>query len=290
LSKDDKIKLLTKFLLCTNCGAEFSGVNEREEHAIYNPGCSLVCSFQDCGETFFDFQQLLDHLETSHAIQNIKTFYNKQNLFIEKKTKCRICQKVFRKFAEIDEHFKKDHPGRKPFECDVCGYNAKDEARLKKHELCHKQGGQKEQCNICFKEFRNKVSLRTHRNMVHKMGKQYTCSYCGKILYSSQYVKKHEATHTGQKFKAATCKYCGKTVEYTKLKNHELIHTGEKPFKCSDCSYRCIQRSNLRIHMRAVHKKELPKLAVGQKRYSGQFMDGTAANNDPFDLRSVFHK
>ena len=49
------------------------------------------------------------------------------------------------------------------------------------------------------------------------MGKQYTCSYCGKILYSSQYVKKHEATHTGQKFKAVVCKYCGKTVEYTKV-------------------------------------------------------------------------
>ena len=49
------------------------------------------------------------------------------------------------------------------------------------------------------------------------MGKQYTCSYCGKILYSSQYVKKHEATHTGQKFKAVVCKYCGKTVEYTKI-------------------------------------------------------------------------
>ena len=46
---------------------------------------------------------------------------------------------------------------------------------------------------------------------------QYTCSYCGKILYSSQYVKKHEATHTGERFKAVVCKYCGKTVEYTKV-------------------------------------------------------------------------
>ena len=97
------------------------------------------------------------------------------------------------------------------------------------------------------------------------------------------------------------------TFTFYQLKNHEMIHTGEKPFACSDCTYRCIQRSNLRIHMRTVHKKELPRfgkiisvnvinkmyscrLAVGQKRYSGAFMDGTVANNDPFDLRSVFHQ
>ena len=56
----------------------------------------------------------------------------------------------------------------------------------------------------------------------YKLGKQYPCSYCGKILYSSQYVKKHEATHTGQKFKGVNCKYCGKLVEYTKVNNNIL--------------------------------------------------------------------
>merc|ERR1712080_501053 len=101
---------------------------------------------------------------------------------------------------------------------------------------------------------------RAHMKLVHKLGRQYTCAYCGKM------------------------------VEYCKLKNHELIHTGEKPFKCPDCDYRCIQRSNLRIHMRGVHKKELPRLAVGQKRYAGHFMDGTAGNIDRYDLRSVIHQ
>ena len=57
---------------------------------------------------------------------------------------------------------------------------------------------------------------------LYQLGKQYPCSYCGKILYSSQYVKKHEATHTGQKFKGVNCKYCGKLVEYTKVKTHDL--------------------------------------------------------------------
>jgi len=42
--------------------------------------------------------------------------------------------------------------------------------------------------------------------------------------------------------------------------------------------------------MRGVHKKELPRLAVGQKRYAGHFMDGTAGNIDPYDLRSVIHQ
>ena len=94
------------------------------------------------------------------------------------------------------------------------------ESRLARHRASHLAERNREHCNICMKEFRNKVSLRTHKNMVHKMGKQYTCSYCGKILYSSQYVKKHEATHTGEKFKAVVCKYCGKTVEYTKVRRY----------------------------------------------------------------------
>ena len=124
-------------------------------------------------------------------------------------TKCCLCQ----------DHFTAHHAGKNPLVCeyDSCGHIAITETRLARHKASHLAERNREYCNICMKEFRNKVSLRTHKNMVHKMGKQYTCSYCGKILYSSQYVKKHEATHTGEKFKAVVCKYCGKTVEYTKV-------------------------------------------------------------------------
>ena len=135
------------------------------------------------------------------------------------------------------DHFAAHHAGKNPLVCDSCGHIAITETRLARHKASHLAERNREYCNICMKEFRNKVSLRTHKNMVHKMGKQYTCSYCGKILYSSQYVKKHEATHTGEKFKAVVCKYCGKTVEYTKVTplvgllpaNCELIFSAEEP-------------------------------------------------------------
>jgi len=202
---------------------------------------------------------------------------------------CRICGQICRNSSNLGEHFKCDHPEDLPYQCTLCGQQTSDMGRMRRHMSCHQKNDTKEKCEICNKEFRNKVSLRTHRNMVHKLGRKYTCSHCGKVVYSSQYLKKHEATHTGEKFKGVLCKYCGKSVEYTKLKNHELTHTGEKPFQCPDCKYRCIQRSNLRIHMKGVHKKDLPRLAIGQKRYGGIFMDGTAGNNDPFDLRSTFY-
>lgn len=35
-----------------------------------------------------------------------------------------------------------------------------------------------------------------------------------------------------------------------------LTHTGKKPFSCQYCSYSSITMSNVRVHLRLVHKKE----------------------------------
>ena len=60
------------------------------------------------------------------------------------------------------------------------------------------------------------------------------------------------------------------------------------------CSQKRVAKVRLKVNIKNTFFKKSKmfyfRLAVGQKRYSGQFMDGTAANNDPFDLRSVFHK
>lgn len=285
-------KLLVKLLTCSRCHHVFQTPEDKEKHVLCQGEALLHNCIFKCRKICTTFSVLCQHVCQEHRL-NVKNMVKKLTRDPAKKSepiKCRICQASVASAQALQNHFKGAHPDELPYICDICGHKTHEEVRFKRHMVCHMPETPREYCNICFKEFRNKVSLRTHRNMVHKLGRKYTCAFCGKVLYSSQYLKKHEATHTGQKFKGVVCKFCGKTVEYTKLKNHELTHTGEKPFKCSDCDYRCIQRSNLRIHMKGIHKKDLPRLAVGQKRYSGSFMDGTAGNNDPFDLRSVFHQ
>ena len=50
------------------------------------------------------------------------------------------------------------------------------------------------------------------------------------------------------------CPYCSKKFkEKHKMKRHILVHTGEKPFKCSLCTYSCNRKDNLSKHVQLKH-------------------------------------
>ncbi len=66
--------------------------------------------------------------------------------------------------------------------------------------------------------------------------------------------KHYKRIHVGieNPFKCSECSKAFSTVQ--KLKNHFMIHTGEKPFHCGQCSYSCNDAGNLRKHKTNVHK------------------------------------
>ena len=59
--------------------------------------------------------------------------------------------------------------------------------------------------------------------------RSHACSNCDKTFKESEYLKKHERTHTRDK--PFACSKCKKAFNYNEvLKGHEVTHKGEKLF------------------------------------------------------------
>ena len=69
-------------------------------------------------------------------------------------------------------------------------------------------------------------------------GRSFNCSYCDKKFKRKDQWWSHERTHTGG-IKPFSCSTCGKEFyEASNLRNHEIMHSNDKPHSCSLCDKR----------------------------------------------------
>ncbi|XP_042186494.1 zinc finger protein 572-like [Oncorhynchus tshawytscha] len=88
--------------------------------------------------------------------------------------------------------------------------------------------------------------------------KLYICPTCGKRFAKANYVKEHQTIHTKERpFK---CKLCYKSFSFlSNLIRHRSVHNGEKPFSCTQCHMRFAHAGNLKRHQK-VHTVESQQL------------------------------
>ena len=167
---------------------------------------------------------------------------------------CHVCSKTVSTSQQLKSHLQIH--GDEEFRCEYCGKMFKVEKNMQKHIIMHHKE-KKFICEWCGKSFSVKCHHDKHVLIKHTKNKDFNCSSCEYKGATKYYLQKHMEIHEEAKL---SCTHCGKTFRQPgALKSHTMTHTGERPYGCTDCTYRCIQPYDLRKHFLKQHNKVIER-------------------------------
>ncbi|KAL9922864.1 zinc finger protein weckle-like [Glossina fuscipes fuscipes] len=292
---------------------------------------SLNMSCNDCGQQFETFHAYKEHLKSMHGkgkarekwdcplcdviVQNTYSFRRHLMSHISDKEQrthsCSLCDKSFETYSGMRIHLSAHEPpgernlipcphcdkyfssnellqahiqcmhvnwrrkrvttkkfqDEKHFVCEECGLCLRNKTNLKIHMQRHSDNAPFE-CEICKKRFKNSRRLKIHSE-IHDSQK-HVCNVCGQELNTRNTLKQHMLVHTGNK--QHKCDYCGQGFHSSStLKRHLISHTGLKPYACNFCDRTFTNRTNFRVHKEKKHPGELAALeAAGVGKHIAQ--------------------
>ncbi|XP_071120074.1 zinc finger protein 43-like [Mytilus edulis] len=175
---------------------------------------------------------------------------------------CNICVKSFRYQSEFVSH-QLIHSNKKVYPCAMCSLVFLTPMNFKKHLEKHNNNGHFA-CDSCTFLTDSMEHLSRHKG-IHKEktpSKQEStgntkdpiiCEECGKECTNIHRLKQHQLIHSGEKpHVCSTCDVGFRTLDT--LKNHEKTHLEGKPYLCDECGRSFHQMSTLLTH-RLIHEK-----------------------------------
>ncbi|XP_059180791.1 zinc finger protein 37-like [Centropristis striata] len=200
-----------------------------------------------CEDTFPHFRPLVKHCENVHKIS--------------RPFKCNYCTKVVSQLRFLIPHEWK-HTGHLPFQCAQCGLRFRNDGDLTSHQRVHTRE-KPFLCAECGKTFAQKSNLLRHLNLIHgesRNKKNHSCSECEKSFKEKGALKKHQRTKHLKELFRHPCPYCGKMLSSSTISRHKLIHTGERPFKCTipECDKHFRSNPEVKKHVLLHHTTERP--------------------------------
>ncbi|XP_055523116.1 zinc finger protein 665-like [Wyeomyia smithii] len=210
----------------------------QEIHASEN---KYKCRY--CGRWFRARSSWYNHeLKHRHAVG--------REVKLEREFLCEVCAKCFKNKKLLKDHLEIVHQGLKRFKCDICNKCFTRNGSLAEHKLIQHAGIKQFACNICGKAFGKEDSLKTHLT-VH-LGKRFRCEVCSKTFLKKAFLTAHVAkAHPSEDGPVPfACDVCKKTFSSSyHLKNHQMIHTNDRPQQCNQCGASFRQKQQLKVHM-----------------------------------------
>lgn len=109
------------------------------------------------------------------------------------------------------------------------------------------------QCAICDETYSSEQSYAEHCAV--RPHRSYSCSYCEKSFWRYNPMMHHRVSCEARPVVVRKCPYgCGyETTSRSNMTPHVRKHTGERPYKCSDCGKCFGTSSNLKVHRQRMH-------------------------------------
>ena len=169
---------------------------------------------------------------------------------------CVVQKLSFEGISKFKRHTHHVH-GAKPLACpenkNGCKFRADDFSKLGNHvQGVHKNiYSENIVCEECHKSFPSQSYLKTHMHRMHRLGladRGKICPYCGETkLQLNDHIMR---AHRSQQFQ---CEYCPRKFKTSVQRRiHHNVHTGFRPYTCTDCDARFS-----RLHHRKKHLEKL---------------------------------
>uniref|UniRef100_A0A3B4A488 C2H2-type domain-containing protein n=1 Tax=Periophthalmus magnuspinnatus TaxID=409849 RepID=A0A3B4A488_9GOBI len=221
-----------------------------------------------CGSTFARRCSLRRHLTWSQGCKKE-----------QKNFQCAECSTVFLTVEKLRSH-KCSYSDDILFHCPICRQEFKHRPSMHRHILSHSH--EKFQCSECDQTFPNPTALGAHQfGAGHGVLKPYECPDCGMVFKHYSVMEEHRLKHAESSC-LYQCKVCGKSFKYSSLLHqHQYLHTGRKPFCCSECGRTFAFAQNLKAHCRQHSLGIIPTTTEKTSRSPKEPLKWNKAHNCP---------